>query len=39
MIKKIKDQMQYPDFMQYGDIFSIYKGKGERADLKNDRSI
>ena len=31
--------MNDPEFLQYANIVPIYKGKGERALLKNERGI
>ena len=39
MIRKIKEELTFPDFSLLGNIHSIYKGKGERALLRNDRGI
>ena len=39
MGNKIRDQIYIPEFMEYSDIVSIYKGKGEKMDLSNDRGI
>ena len=35
----IKSSFIIPDYMQLADITSIYKNKGSRQDLKNDRGI
>ena len=29
----------FPDFMRKADVSTIYKGKGEKSDLNNDRGI
>ena len=39
MCNKIKDQIFIPKFMQYANIVSIYKGKGSKMELENDRGI
>ena len=39
MANKIKDDIFFPKFMQFANIVSIYKGKGEKLDLTNDRGI
>ena len=39
MANEIKDKVFFPDFMKHADIVSIYKGKGEKIDLSNDRGI
>ena len=39
MANRIKDKVFFPEFMQYANVVSIYKGKGEKADLANDRGI
>ena len=39
MFNKIKDNDHIPDFMELADIATIYKGKGEKCKLDNDRGI
>ena len=39
MLNKIKQEITIPEFMELSNIVSIYKGKGERMDLQNDRGI
>ena len=39
MANKFRDEIFFPKFMQYADIVSIYKGKGDKLDLSNDRGI
>ena len=34
MVNKIKDSVTFPEFMEWANITSIYKGKGEKTDLK-----
>ena len=38
-MNKIKKDLSDPEFMEYCNITSIYKGKGERSSLENDRGI
>ena len=39
LMNKSKQQMNDPEFFQLANIVPIYKGKGERSMLKNDRGI
>ena len=39
LMNSIKSSFLIPEFMQYSDISSIFKNKGSRQDLKNDRGI
>ena len=39
MFNKIKSEKYIPDFIRKADVATIYKGKGERTDLKNERGI
>ena len=39
MLNKIREEDFIPDFVRLADIATIYKGKGEKCDLKNDRGI
>ena len=39
MANKIKNEIFVPKFMQYANIVSIFKGKGSKMDLENDRGI
>ena len=39
LFNKIKATMTIPRFMEYCNIIGIYKGKGEKMDLANDRGI
>ena len=39
MANEIKKNIFFPKFMQYANIVSIYKGKGRKEDLNNDRGI
>ena len=39
MFNRIKIDMNFPDLMKYANISSIYKGKGEKTNLSNDRGI
>ena len=35
----VKDKQIYPEIFQYSNISSIYKKKGDKSDLNNDRGI
>ena len=35
----MKHENYFPDFMRKADVSTIYKGKGEKSDLNNDRGI
>ena len=39
LLNQVKESLTIPDFMEFCNIVSIYKGKGEKGDLKNDRGI
>ena len=39
MANQIKNQIFIPKFMQYANIVTIYKGKGSKLELDNDRGI
>ena len=39
LVNRIKDTVEIPKIMEYANITSIYKGKGEKVDLENDRGI
>ena len=39
LLNKIKQNLTIPDFMQFANIVSIYKGKKSRCSLENDRGI
>ena len=39
MFNKMKEEDYIPDFMRKEDVATIYKGKGEKCDLENDRGI
>ena len=39
LLNKIREENFLPDFIQLADVATIYKGKGEKCDLKNDRGI
>ena len=39
LLNKIKENNFIPDFIQLADVATIYKGKGDKSDLKNDRGI
>ena len=39
MFNKMKKEITIPEFMTFVNIVCIYKGKGSKMDLKNDRGI
>ena len=39
LCNSVKEQLIIPNFVTYTDITSIYKQKGEKSDLENDRGI
>ena len=39
MFNKIKHESYIPDFIKQADVATIYKGKGDRNDLVNERGI
>ena len=39
MFNKIKEEITFPEFMEIVNIVCIYKGKGDKMDLNNDRGI
>ena len=39
LFNKIKDSGHIPEFMQSADVTTIYKGKGDKSNLENDRGI
>ena len=39
LFNRVKAQFVIPEIMQFANIISIYKGKGVKNDLKNDRGI
>ena len=39
MFNKMKDEITIPEFMNFVNIICIYKGKGSKMELKNDRGI
>ena len=39
MLNRVKSECEIPEIMQLANIISIYKGKGVKNDLKNDRGI
>ena len=39
LLNKIKSENACPDFVRLADATTIYKGKGKKDDLKNDRGI
>ena len=39
LCNKIRDNCFLPEFVEWADITSFYKGKGDRLDLISDRGI
>ena len=39
IVNKIKEENYIPDFVRLADISTIYKGKGSKKDLINERGI
>ena len=39
LMNTVKTSFFMPEYMEYSDISSIFKNKGSRQDLKNDRGI
>ena len=39
LFNKMKTENHIPEFMRKADVTAIYKGKGEKSDLNNDRGI
>ena len=39
MLNKMKSKNYIPDFIRNADVTTIYKGKGDKFDLENDRGI
>ena len=39
LFNRIKSEKHIPDFIRKADITTIYKGKGQKCDLENDRGI
>ena len=37
MFNKMKEEISFPEFMNFVNIIFIYKGKGSKMELKNDR--
>ena len=35
----VKNTQKYPTILQFSNITSFYKSKGDRADLENDRGV
>ena len=38
-LKRVKEELVMPEIMKYANITSIYKSKGVKNELKNDRWI
>ena len=39
LLNRIKEEMSIPEFMEFANIVTIYKGKGPKSSLKSDRRI
>lgn len=39
LVNGVKSEMKLPEFIELADIVSIYKNKGSRLDMNNDRGI
>ena len=39
LFNRMKEENYIPDFIRKADVVAIYKGKGEKNDLENDRGI
>ena len=39
LCNRVKETKHIPDFVELADVATIYKGKGEKCDLENDRGI
>ena len=39
LFNRMKAENYIPDFIRNADVVTIYKGKGEKCDLQNDRGI
>ena len=39
MMKGIKEELAIPEVMEFANIPAIYKGKGEKNNLENERGI
>ena len=39
LLRKVKEELFIPEFMQMADIHTVYKGKGNKMDLQNERGI
>ena len=39
LFNKMKTENFIPEFIKMADVVTIYKGKGEKCDLQNDRGI
>ena len=38
-LNRMKEENEIPDFVRLADVSTIYKGKGKKCDLINDRGI
>ena len=39
LFNRIREENEFPSFMELANIISIYKGKGDKLDLDSDRGI
>ena len=39
LLNGIKEKHLIPEFVEMADVATVYKGKGKKCDLKNDRGI
>ena len=39
LLNRVKQEISFPDFMEFANIVAIYKGRGEKSSLLNDRGI
>ena len=37
MFNKIREEITFPEFMEFVNIVCIYKGKGDKMDLNTDK--
>ena len=39
LFNRVKKEFEFPEIMRWANIISIYKGKGDKSSLENDRGI
>ena len=39
IVNKVKDQQRFPNKLKFADITSVYKNKGEKSDMNNQRGL